>query len=90
VKLEASTHSITGATMFELRTDFGVLVAGIYATENGLKIVSKYVVNHPLLVAIEPHPLPPAIVIDLAEGMRQWFEASEGERGRGSTDERPS
>ena len=66
--LTAHEHTITGATMFELRDEDGRLVAGIYATDDGLKVVSKYITNHPLLVAIDPNE-PPAIVINLAPGI---------------------
>jgi len=65
---EYPAHLKNGEPMLELRDDAGELVAIVHATDRGLKIKSPYIVNHQLLVAIDPHE-PPAILIDLATGM---------------------
>ena len=65
LRLSAHQHSIrSNTTLFELLDEKGELVAGIYATERGLKIVSKYISNRSDLIQIEAVP-PPAILVNL-------------------------
>lgn len=68
MELIASRHSIReNFDIFELREN-GELVAALYPTDDGLKIVSKFIVNHPSLIAIEVQQ-PPALLIDFRPGM---------------------
>jgi hypothetical protein len=65
LRLRRGTHQITNCTdMVELLDESGKLVAGIYATDTGLKIVSKYIENRPDLVVVDPE-YPPAILVRL-------------------------
>ena len=68
MRLQLAPHSHKSDSIVELRTDAGELVACIYSSARGLKIVSKYILNHPMLVAIDAAE-PPAMLIDLARGM---------------------
>jgi hypothetical protein len=66
LKLRPAAHlgRPNGTIMVELLDEADNIVAGIYATESGLKIVSKHIVNRPDLVVIDPS-YPPAIVVRL-------------------------
>jgi hypothetical protein len=70
MKLQLAERSHKPDAVVELRTEDGQLVATVSATEDGLRIVSKYIVNHPALVMIEVQE-PPALRIDLTQGMVQ-------------------
>lgn len=78
MKLVPGTHGVNGSEMVELRSDSGDLVACLYATAAGLKIVSKYIVNIPELVMIEVQ-LPPALLVNLAAGMNRHCGVAGGE-----------
>lgn len=65
MRLRVAHHAISSAPMVEILSDTGQLIGCIYPTNAGVKIVSKYIVNHETLVAIEIQE-PPALLIDLA------------------------
>jgi len=68
MKLQKGRHILKPEVeIFELRDDADMLIACIYPTRTGLKIVSAFIRNHPLLVLIDPDD-PPAILINL-EGL---------------------
>ena len=81
MQLVSGVHRVHGGTMFELRNG-EQLVACIYPTEDGLKIVSKYIVNDPRLVMIEVQE-PPAILIDLTQGMVEEVASRRAENANG-------
>jgi hypothetical protein len=69
LRLRRGTHQITNCTdMVELLDESGNLVAGIYATQQGLKIVSKYIETSHYeaigRVSVDPD-FPPAILVRL-------------------------
>lgn len=78
MKLRTATHTQTGAAIAEIWTDDGrQLVGTIYGSPTG---VSKHIVNHPLLVAIDVHE-PPAIHIDLSIGIPRQPDTNPRQRG---------
>lgn len=76
MRLDIGRHEVTGRSVFELR-DGELLVACMYPTEDGLKIVSKYIVNHAELVTIEVQD-PAAVLIDLRRGIVEAGDAGAG------------
>jgi len=64
MKLKLSEHLIDGTPMVEVRDYNGLLIAGIYATPRGVKVVSKLIDNRPDLVVIDPQ-FPPAVLINV-------------------------
>lgn len=67
MKLRADEHFLRpGETCFELVDDGDNLIAAIYATPKGIKIVSKYIKGTPSLTTFHG-PGPGAIEINLIE-----------------------
>jgi hypothetical protein len=65
LRLVPRAHTVKPQTMvYELRDEAGELVAAIYATDRGLKIVSNYIEDRPGLVTVDPD-YPPALLIRL-------------------------
>jgi hypothetical protein len=64
MKLRLSDHGLKMEKIVELCTDAGEVLAAIYATPRGVKIVSQHIQNTPDLVAIEVQ-YPPALLINI-------------------------
>jgi hypothetical protein len=65
LKLTPAIHKLTGEAIVEVwDLEKDELAGVLYPTPTGVKLVSKYITNHPLLVTIDPGE-PPAIIIRL-------------------------
>ena len=75
LRLRVREHALkSGEPVIELVDEHqGDLIAWIYATERGVKIVSKYVEHRPDLITIDPLP-PPAVHVNLRRVRPQMSE----------------
>lgn len=71
MKLKMANNIITGGSMVEVYDNSGVLVAGIYPNDgnNGLKIISKYILKMNFDDGSHDDPAIPVVLIDFREEM---------------------